>query len=131
MANLTENPPPCDTALALWNQVSATLQLEVSVDTFRRWFQDIRPVSLDEKQLTLCVPNSIHQLWIESNYQSLLHSALMLATGKGREIVFVFDTSPAAVAPEGEDHFPEANAGAESHKPNASSGNGLNPRNTF
>jgi chromosomal replication initiator protein len=117
--------------VALWNQVSATLQSEVSVDTFRRWFQDIRPVSLDEKQLTLCVPNSIHQLWIESNYQSLLHSALMLATGKGREIVFVFDTSPAAVAPEEEDHFPEANTATESHKPNASSGNGLNPRNTF
>ena len=117
--------------MALWNQVSATLQSEVSVDTFRRWFQDIRPVSLDEKQLTLCVPNSIHQLWIESNYQSLLHSALMLATGKGREIVFVFDTSPAAVAPDEEDHFPDPNAATESHKPNASSGNGLNPRNTF
>ena len=100
MVNPTEKTSPSDAVVALWNQVSATLQSEVSVDTFRRWFQDIRPVGLDEKQLTLCVPNSIHQLWIESNYHSLLHSALMLATGKGREIVFVFDTNPVAVAPE-------------------------------
>ena len=131
MANPTENPSPSDAVVALWNQVSATLQSEVSVDTFRRWFQDIRPVCVDEKQLTLCVPNSIHQLWIESNYHSLLHSALMLATGKGREIVFVFDTNPVAVAPEEQEDASDSASGAEPHKPNASSGNGLNPRNTF
>ena len=131
MVNPTEKTSPSDAVVALWNQVSATLQSEVSVDTFRRWFQDIRPVGLDEKQLTLCVPNSIHQLWIESNYHSLLHSALMLATGKGREIIFVFDTNPVAVAPEEQEDASDSLSGAEPHKPNASSGNGLNPRNTF
>ena len=131
VANLTLHTAPCDEVVALWNQIANTLQSEVSVDTFRRWFKDIRPVSVDEKQLTLCVPNSIHQLWIESNYQSLLQSALMLATGNRREIVFVFDPTPAAVAPEEMEDAPEEPTTANTQKPSASGGNGLNPRNTF
>ncbi len=131
MANSTTHTTPSDEVVTLWNQISNTLQAEVSEDTFRRWFRDIRPVSVDEKQLTLCVPNSIHQLWIESNYQSLLHSALMLATGNGREIVFVFDPNPVPEAPEELDDVSDKPAAADPQKPNASSGTGLNPRNTF
>jgi chromosomal replication initiator protein len=125
------HPAPCNEVVALWNQIAETLRAEVSTDTFRRWFQDIRPVSLNEKQLTLCVPNSIHQLWIESNYHSLLHSALMLATGNGREIVFVFDPAPAAVPDEEPDEAPDTSAAPGTLKSTNLAGNGLNPRNTF
>jgi chromosomal replication initiator protein len=131
VANPSELSPSNDAAVALWKQVSSTLQSEVSVDTFRRWFQDVRPVSLDDRQLTLCVPNSIHQLWIESNYQSLLHSALMLATGSGREIVFVFDPTPALLAPDEQAQAADAGTSADSYKASSPGGNGLNPRNTF
>jgi chromosomal replication initiator protein len=131
VANTTKQTTPNDEVVTLWNQIANTLQAEVSEDTFRRWFRDIRPVSVDAKQLTLCVPNSIHQLWIESNYQSLLHSALMLATGNGREIVFVFDPSPMVEAPEELEDVSDQPTATDPHKPNASSGNGLNPRNTF
>ncbi len=131
MDNPTPHPAPSDEVVALWNQIAQTLRAEVSVDTFRRWFQDIRPVSLDEKQLVLCVPNSIHQLWIESNYHSLLHSALMLATGNGREIIFVFDPVPAASIPEESEDPCGFSDAPEAFKPNAPGGNGLNPRNTF
>lgn len=130
---VTNNDTPLsDTATAaadLWAQVSETLRSEVSTDTFRRWFEDIRAISADEKTLTLCVPNSIHQLWIESNYQSLLRSALMLATGNGREVCFVFDSATPATA----EHLPEESD--EPSSPAAASkapvNNGLNPRNTF
>ncbi len=129
--NPAPHPAPGDEVVALWAQIAETLRSEVSTDTFRRWFQDIRPVSVDEKQLTLCVPNSIHQLWIESNYQSLLHSALMLATGNGREIVFVFDPVPATLPAEEPDEAPDPSGAPETFKAGNSAGNGLNPRNTF
>jgi chromosomal replication initiator protein len=125
---------PSDALVGLWNRISATLQSEVSADTYRRWFQDIRPVSVDEKQLTLCVPNSIHQFWIESNYQPLLRSALMLATGADREILFVFDPNPAVIAPEEPEEMADSSAqGAprKSSAPASEGGSGLNPRNTF
>ena len=117
-------------ATSLWAEVAKTLQSEVSTDTFRRWFEDIRAVALDETSLTLCVPNSIHQLWIESNYQSLLRSALMLATGRDFEILFVFDTPTAASEHEPEEIQP-VSPSAGSAKAAAPVSNGLNPRNTF
>ncbi|RFC42841.1 MAG: chromosomal replication initiator protein [Verrucomicrobia bacterium] len=123
--NTSLSPTPAE---SLWTDVAETLRAEVSTDTFRRWFEDVRAVALDDTSLTLCVPNSIHQLWIESNYQSLLRSALMLATGKGREILFVFDTSTPA-SPERLPEEIEDSQPAASNKPPVS--NGLNPRNTF
>ena len=94
VAQITENLPCPESALKIWSEVAETLRAEVSIDTFRRWFQDIQAVALDDKTLTLRVPNSIHQLWIESNYQSLLRSALMLATGNGRQVQYTFATTP-------------------------------------
>ncbi len=129
MPNLSDTPTAPEAAASLWAQVSETLRAEVSTDTFHRWFEDIRAVALDDTSLTLRVPNSIHQLWIESNYQSLLRSALMLATGNGREVRFVFDAesprTPEAL-PDEPREAPEETASSKNPVPN-----GLNPRNTF
>lgn len=126
----TDIHTPETPATALWAEVSKTLKSEVSTDTFRRWFEDIRAVGLDETSLTLCVPNSIHQLWIESNYQSLLRSALMLATGRDFEVLFVFESSTAT-----SEHAPEeiepVSPSVGPQKTSAPVSNGLNPRNTF
>ncbi len=127
MAIPNDTPPSPTPAESLWAEVAETLRSEVSTDTFRRWFEDVRAVAGDEVSLTLCVPNSIHQLWIESNYQSLLRSALMLATGKGREIRFVFDTA----TPPSAERLPEEIEEVQPASTKAPVSNGLNPRNTF
>ena len=54
------------------------MKAEVSADTYDRWFQEIELVELDDEELTLRVPNNIYQLWIESNYLSLLRAAIVL-----------------------------------------------------
>lgn len=112
-----------------WAEIASALKAEVSVDTYERWFKDIELVELDPTHITLCVPNNIHQLWIEMNYISLVRGALMLVLGATREIRFVFsgDAAPAPVAATApardtkvaEDEGPEARP------------NGMNPRNTF
>jgi chromosomal replication initiator protein len=131
VAQFTDIPPCSDNALKLWNEVAETLRAEVSVDTFRRWFQDVKPVALDDKILTLQVPNSIHQLWIESNYQSLLRSALLVATGTGREVHFVFaPLQPQAATPSLEVSEP-TDVSQDDSTPNKPQNSGLNPRNTF
>jgi chromosomal replication initiator protein len=75
---------------ALWNDIAKALKVEVSADAYVRWFKDIELIQIDEKQLTLRVPNNIFQLWIESNYLSLLRSAIMLVLGKPRTVHFVY-----------------------------------------
>lgn len=128
MAHPKPSPSSSEAAAQLWSEVSETLRAEVSQDTFHRWFANIKAVALDSKSLTLCLPNSIHQIWIESNYQSLLRSALMLATGNGREILYVFDTTLPTEAEAPEESADDA---PEPASPKAAVSNGLNPRNTF
>ena len=93
-------PPACD-LLATWTEIAAALRSEVSVDTYARWFRDVEMTALDEKELTLRVPNNIYQLWIETNYLPLLRSAIMLAIGEPRTVRFTFGAeNPAPVAVE-------------------------------
>src|SRR5258707_15737755 len=75
---------------ALWAEISAQIKGEVSPDSYDRWFRDIEPVELDDKTLTLRVPNNIYQLWIESNYQTQLRSVVMMALSSPRGIKYVF-----------------------------------------
>ena len=113
-----------------WTAISKALKADVSADTYDRWFKDIELVELAPQQLTLRVPNNIYQLWIETNYISLLRAAVMLVLHEAREIRFVLAGESAEVAPvpaaePRRKPLPESDGVPE---PRA---NGMNPRNTF
>src|SRR5579871_3286776 len=74
---------------ALWAEMAAHIKKEVSADSYDRWFREIEPVELDEKNLTLRVPNNIYQLWIESNFRNLLRSVVLLTLQAPRDLKFV------------------------------------------
>jgi chromosomal replication initiator protein len=80
-----------ETLAQIWENISASIQPQVSFDTFQRWFAAIGLVRADEQQLTLRVPNNIYQLWIESNYMPLVQSAIMGVLGAPRQVRFVFN----------------------------------------
>ena len=113
-----------------WNAIAKALKADVSTDTYDRWFKDIDLVELDPKQLTLRVPNNIYQLWIETNYISLLRAAVLLVLHAEREIRFVFAGASTETAP-----LP-APAPTVALVPDTSSttdtrATGMNARNTF
>ncbi|MCE9608740.1 MAG: chromosomal replication initiator protein DnaA [Chthoniobacter sp.] len=116
---------------ATWNAIAKALKADVSADTYNRWFKDIDLVELTPENLTLQVPNNIYQLWIETNYISLLRAAVLLVLQGAREIGFVFagesteipDAAPEPSVPEKSVTEPETTA--------ESRPNGMNPRNTF
>jgi len=125
---------------AVWEAIAKAMKAEVSVDTFNRWFRDIRLVELDEKNLTLEVPNNIYQLWIESNYLGMLRTAVLVELGGERTICFALAgsaESPAPNPPAAANDTPsetEETAPAESAAPRAAAtatSTGMNPRNTF
>ncbi len=115
----------------VWTQIADNIKSGVSEDTFTRWFQDTEILSLTEKELILCVPNHIHQLWIETNYMALLRSAIVLAVGSERAVRFVCSSQSAApLPPEDFSALKEEKIRTEkSRTPVAAIG--MNPRNTF
>jgi chromosomal replication initiation ATPase DnaA len=57
-----------ETYNGIWREIASRIRLHLSADAFRRWFAVIELVEADEMTLTLQVPNTIYQFWIESNY---------------------------------------------------------------
>ena len=118
----------------IWGQIASEIRPRVSADAFQRWFAALELVQADEITLTFQVPNTIYQLWIESNYLSLVQSAILAVLGGPREIKFwVADngrpgclgeprTEPASEPP------PPIIAEQEAE---VASNHGMNPRNTF
>ena len=118
---------------ALWAELSTGLRAEVSADTWTRWFREATLAGLDDSELTLRVPNTIYQFWIESNYLPLIESVVLLKLGSPRKVRFAFkdnSATPTAAAPEAQmpAEAPVAIPAALAELPPVP---GLNPRNTF
>ena len=118
----------------IWEQIASEIQPRVSADAFQRWFAALELVQADEITLTFQVPNTIYQLWIESNYLSLVHSAILAVLGGPREIKFwVADNGKPGGLGE-----PRIEPVSEPPQPiladqeaEVASNHGMNPRNTF
>ncbi len=118
-------------APALWQHLRSVIQAAVSPDTFQRWFKDIEGVALGETELTLKVPNKIHQFWIESNYQQILDSALTMTTGAPKTIHYVFSGDADADVPAAPPDAPSDKSDVSPKAAASPQETGLNPRNTF
>jgi chromosomal replication initiator protein len=118
----------------IWDEIACEIQPRVSGDAFQRWFAALELVQADELVLTFQVPNTIYQLWIESNYLNLVQSAALAVLGSPRTIKFcVTDTGKAANL--GEPRFDPPGEPAPTmiteERSEAASNHGMNPRNTF
>ena len=118
----------------IWEQIASEIQPRVSADAFQRWFATLELIQADEITLTFQVPNTIYQLWIESNYLSLVQSAIFAVLGGPREIKFwvAENGKPGGL---GE---PRIEPVSEPPQPiiadqeaEVASNHGMNPRNTF
>ena len=73
----------------LWRNIAGRIRPHLSADAFQRWFAAIELVQADETALTLKVPNSIYQFWIESNFLNVVQAAAVSVLKRPREFRFV------------------------------------------
>lgn len=114
-----------------WAQISSALRDEVGEGVFDRWFSTACLESLDGKTLTLAVPNSIYQVWIESNYASQVQAALLAVLGGKRQLKFAITGGESFAARDdgpGEDGI---DVGPAKENLAARDAHGLNPRYVF
>ena len=118
----------------IWDEIASSIQPHVSVDAFQRWFAAIELIQADEMALTFQVPNTIYQLWIESNYLNLVQSAILRVLGSPRDIKFrVVDNGKANALVESrvEQSSEPPQARIQEKESEAASNHGMNPRNSF
>jgi chromosomal replication initiator protein len=123
-----------DSYRRIWDEIASGIHPHVSADAFQRWFAAIDLVHADELALTFEVPNTIYQLWIESNYLNLVEAAALAVLGSPREIKFrVTENGKKDRLPESKTEPTgnplQARSQEKEHEP--ASNHGMNPRNSF
>lgn len=114
---------------ALWTQISAALKAEVGEGVYDRWFATLRLADVGAKEVALVIPNSIYQVWIESNYAAQLQAALMSVLGAQRKVTFRVENAVSAPVQEPASRKPEN--GETGEAPGSNGVKGLNPHYVF
>lgn len=66
----------------VWNDCLAVIKDNVSNQSYRTWFEPIKPVKLSGAVLTIQVPSQFFFEWLEEHYVSLLHKTIKRALGQ-------------------------------------------------
>jgi len=111
----------------VWEGVSTRLRERVSADGYERWFSGVTANVQGSESITLCVPNPIHQFFIESNYLPILEQSVREVLPAVQSIHFSTSTFEPEATPK--PAALPAKAAREKSSPAAASG--MNSRNTF
>ncbi|MBK8505771.1 MAG: chromosomal replication initiator protein DnaA [Saprospiraceae bacterium] len=66
----------------IWANCLHIIRENVNPQSFKTWFDPIKPVGLDGKSLTIQVPNKFFYEWLEEHYVSLLRKAVKSQLGE-------------------------------------------------
>jgi chromosomal replication initiator protein len=123
----------------IWATASTLLRERLNPDIFSLWFAGLRPKSLVEDDITFEVPNDFSELWIKSNYLSLIQDAVCHASGRPLNVKFAIGaTEPSAKRSNASASAGSSKARTTAAQPvpaaTADAGSSVfdfNPRNTF
>lgn len=69
----------------VWDNCLQTIRRNVPQQSYKTWFEPIKPVRLDNNALTIQVPNKFFYEWLEEHYVSLLKTTIRKELGdRGR-----------------------------------------------
>ena len=66
---------------AVWNGCLNVIREEISEQSFKTWFEPIKPIRLNENTLTLQVPNRFFFEWLEEHYLTVLRKSIRQILG--------------------------------------------------
>ena len=69
----------------VWDNCLRTIKKNVNPQSFKTWFEPIKPVQLEEDVLTIQVPNKFFFEWLEEHFVQLLKKSIRQELGdRGR-----------------------------------------------
>jgi chromosomal replication initiator protein len=69
----------------IWSNCLQTIKKHVNAQSYKTWFEPIKPVRLEQMALTIQVPNKFFYEWLDEHYVNLLRVAVRQELGdKGR-----------------------------------------------
>src|SRR5688572_22656581 len=71
-----------------WTNCLAIIRDNVSLQSFKTWFEPIKPVKLEGKILTIQVPSLFFYEWLEEHYVTLLKKTIKKELGPGAKLEY-------------------------------------------
>lgn len=68
-------------AREVWQKCLSIIKKEITVQTYKTWFEPIAPVSLTGNELMVLVPSKFHYEWIESHFVNILRKSITQTLG--------------------------------------------------
>ncbi len=68
--------------VTVWDRCLQTIRRNINAQSFKTWFEPIKPVRLDGSNLTILVPNKFFYEWLEEHYVSLLKTTIRKELGE-------------------------------------------------
>ena len=75
----------CET---VWSDCLRVIQEDVAEQSFKTWFEPIKPYKLDGKVLTIQVPSQFFYEWLEEHYVYILKKAIDAVLGQGAKLSY-------------------------------------------
>jgi chromosomal replication initiator protein len=103
-------------AAAVWNNCLDIIKDNVSAQSFKTWFEPIRPVEIKSSVLTIQVPSQFFYEWLEEHYVSLLRKTIKRELGNSARLEYriVVENSSNGASPSTVD-YPNYNTGNSSN----------------
>jgi chromosomal replication initiator protein len=76
------------TAEEVWKNCLKIIKDNVSLQSYKTWFEPIQPIGLDEKVLTIQVPSQFFYEWLEEHYVSLLRKTIKRELGEDARLEY-------------------------------------------
>ena len=73
---------------AIWNNCLKIIKDNISLQSYKTWFEPIVPVKLDAGVLTIQVPSNFFYEWLEEHYVTLLRKTIVRELGKDARLEY-------------------------------------------
>ena len=80
----------------VWDNCLRTIKSSIAAQSYKTWFEPIKPVHLDNAVLTIQVPNKFFYEWLEEHYVSLLKATIQKELGEHAKLEYQILMGPAA-----------------------------------
>jgi chromosomal replication initiator protein len=72
------NEKPAD---AIWEECLKTVKQKINSQSFRTWFEPVKPLDFDGERLSIEVPSQFFYEWLEEHYYQLIHDTMFNLIG--------------------------------------------------
>ncbi len=91
---------------AVWEKILSHIKTEINSQSFKTWFEPIRPARIENNIVSVTVPSQFFYEWLEEHYYSLISGALTKVLGSSAKLTYTVvpsdEPTPSIVVPQNE-----------------------------